>query len=135
MASIPRNLSSLSLSASNSILKSTAIRSFTSTTTTRFSSQHHQHQPESSSSSSIHSDQPAPIPESSVEAQPEEFEQPQIQPVKYPYYVSRAGVYEDSLPVYTDVRHGGQSVFTILRRVSGNVEVSLRRLGSCNERG
>lgn len=84
---------------------------------------------ESSSTSASTSSQQQPATSDSVLDEndvidSEAFQEPQISEVKYPYYVSRAGVYSDSLPVYTDIRHGGQSVFTVLRRVQGNVEVS-----------
>lgn len=44
-------------------------------------------------------------------------------PVRYPYFVSRVGMAGTSLPVYTDIRHGGSKWITQIRKVEGDVSV------------
>ncbi|PWN54414.1 hypothetical protein IE53DRAFT_382963 [Violaceomyces palustris] len=52
------------------------------------------------------------------------------QPVKYPYFVPRVGKLADSLPVYSDVRSGGNRCFTEIRKVQGSVEALREELAS-----
>ncbi|EDP43588.1 hypothetical protein MGL_1801 [Malassezia globosa CBS 7966] len=41
--------------------------------------------------------------------------------IRYPYFVSRVGMAGTSLPVYTDIRHGGSKWITQIRKVEGDV--------------
>lgn len=46
----------------------------------------------------------------------------------YPYFVSRVGLTGTSLPVYTDVRHGGSKWLTQIRKVDGDATALCRDL-------
>ena len=48
-----------------------------------------------------------------------------IVPIRYAYYVPRVGVTASSLPVYSDVRHGGNKWLTVIRKIDGDVPVRL----------
>ncbi|WFD21826.1 hypothetical protein MEQU1_000482 [Malassezia equina] len=49
-------------------------------------------------------------------------------PVRYPYFVSRVGLGGMSLPVYTDIRHGGSQWITQIRKVEGDANALCRDL-------
>jgi len=49
-------------------------------------------------------------------------------PIRYPYFVSRVGLGGMSLPVYTDIRHGGSQWITQIRKVEGDVNVREKKL-------
>lgn len=49
-------------------------------------------------------------------------------PVRYPYFVSRVGLGGMSLPVYTDIRHGGSQWITQIRKVEGDANVRAAKL-------
>ncbi|WFD25536.1 hypothetical protein MNAN1_000496 [Malassezia nana] len=49
-------------------------------------------------------------------------------PIRYPYFVSRVGLSGMSLPVYTDIRHGGSQWITQIRKVEGDVGAFCRDL-------
>ena len=49
-------------------------------------------------------------------------------PVRYPYFVSRVGLDGMSLPVYTDIRNGGSSWLTQIRKVEGDASAICRDL-------
>ena len=49
-------------------------------------------------------------------------------PVRYPYFVSRVGLGGMSLPVYTDIRHGGSQWITQIRKVEGEANVREKKL-------
>lgn len=49
-------------------------------------------------------------------------------PIRYPYFVSRVGLSGMSLPVYTDIRHGGTQWITQIRKVEGDVSVRIESL-------
>ncbi len=48
-------------------------------------------------------------------------------PKNLPFNVARTHV-GNSLPIYTDVKNGGARVYTIVRRVSGNLDEFVREL-------
>lgn len=47
-------------------------------------------------------------------------------PLRYPYFVPRVGTYGVNLPVYSDVRRGGDKWLTIIRKVEGDAPVCVR---------
>ena len=48
--------------------------------------------------------------------------------VKYPYFVNRVGVNQQSLPVYMDSRNAGSRSLTMIRKVDGDVSALCRDL-------
>lgn len=48
-----------------------------------------------------------------------------IVPIRYAYYVPRVGVTASNLPVYSDVRHGGNKWLTVIRKIDGDVPVRI----------
>ncbi|KAL4400083.1 mitochondrial large ribosomal subunit [Malassezia pachydermatis] len=59
-------------------------------------------------------------------SEPNEEAQPSPAAIRYPYYVSRVGMSGLSLPVYTDIRHGGSQWFTQIRKVEGDAAALCR---------
>lgn len=46
-------------------------------------------------------------------------------PIRYPYFVARVGAAGTSLPVYSDIRHGGSQWLTQIRKVEGDAAVRI----------
>lgn len=68
-------------------------------------------------------------------SEPNEEAQPSPAAIRYPYYVSRVGMSGLSLPVYTDIRHGGSQWFTQIRKVEGDAAVCIHVICNTNEKG
>lgn len=50
-------------------------------------------------------------------------------PIRYPYYIPRVGIYGMNIPVYSDVRRGGQKWLTVVRKVEGDATVRCSSVG------